>query len=154
MADDLVVADRYYGGWFTIALWQQRGVDVVTRLHQPRAADFRRGQRLGADDHLVEWPKPPRPEWLNQETYDRLPDTLTMREMKFARCWKSPPSHRTARHQTPPKTPQLADKTPPHRASRTLVRLLTVTPATTNGSAIHICPFSLPSIRFKWKSDW
>ena len=81
---DVVVADRYSGGWFMIALLQALGVDVVTRLHQHREADFRRGGRLGADDHLVEWPKPQRPEWLDQETYDRLPDTLNVREMKFS----------------------------------------------------------------------
>ena len=84
LAGDLVVSDRYYSGWFTIALSQERGVDVVTRLHQQRTADFRRGRRLGADDHLVEWPKPQRPEWLDQETYDRLPDTLCVREMQYA----------------------------------------------------------------------
>ena len=81
---DVAVSDRYHGGWFMIALLQERGVEVVTRLHQHRTADFRRGRRLGADDHLVEWPKPQRPEWLDQATYDRLPDTLTVREMKFA----------------------------------------------------------------------
>lgn len=81
---DVAVSDRYHGGWFMIALLQERGVEVVTRLHQHRTADFRRGRRLGADDHLVEWSKPQRPEWLDQATYDRLPDTLTVREMKFA----------------------------------------------------------------------
>lgn len=81
---DVVVADRYYAGWFTIALLQELGVEVVTRLHQHRTADFRRGRRLGADDHLVDWPKPQRPDWLDQETYDCLPNTLTVREMKFA----------------------------------------------------------------------
>lgn len=84
LAGDLIIADRYYGGWFTIALLQERGVEVVTRLHQHREADFRRGKRLGADDHLVEWPKPQCPDWLDQETYDRLPATLAVREMKFA----------------------------------------------------------------------
>ncbi len=68
----------------SVALLQELGVEVVTRLHQHRTADFRRGRRLGADDHLVAWPKPQRPDWLDQETYDRLPDTLTVREMKFA----------------------------------------------------------------------
>jgi putative transposase len=82
--DDVIVADRYYAGWFTIALLQELGVEVVTRLHQHREADFRRGRCLGADDHLVCWPKPQRPEWLDQETYDRLPATLAVREMKFA----------------------------------------------------------------------
>lgn len=81
---DVVVADRYYGGWFMIALLQELDIEVVTRLHQHREADFRRGRRLGADDHLVDWPKPQRPEWLDQDTYDRLPATLNVREMKFA----------------------------------------------------------------------
>lgn len=82
--NDLIVADRYDGGWFTIALLQELGVEVVTRLHQHREVDFRRGRRLGADDHLVEWPKPQRPDWLDQDTYDRLPATLSVRERKFA----------------------------------------------------------------------
>ena len=60
---DVVVEDRYFGGWFMIALLPELSVEVVTRLHQHRTADFRRGRRLGADDHLVEWPKPQRPEW-------------------------------------------------------------------------------------------
>ncbi|MEQ1694119.1 MAG: IS4 family transposase, partial [Gemmatimonas sp.] len=81
---DVIVADRYYAGWFTITLLQELGVEVVTRLHQHRTADFRLGRRLGADDHLVCWPKPQRPEWLDQKTYDRLPNTLRVREMKFA----------------------------------------------------------------------
>jgi hypothetical protein len=81
---DVVVEDRYFGGWFMIALLPELSVEVVTRLHQHRTADFRRGRRLGADDHLVDWPKPQRPEWLDQDTYDRLPATLNVREMKFA----------------------------------------------------------------------
>lgn len=81
---DVVVEDRYFGGWFMIALLPELNVEVVTRLHQHRTADFRRGRRLGADDHLVDWPKPQRPEWLDQDTYDRLPATLNVREMKFA----------------------------------------------------------------------
>jgi hypothetical protein len=58
-------------------MWSRDCINIAKR-------DFRRGRRLGADDHLVEWPKPQRPEWLDQETYDRLPDTLSVREMKFA----------------------------------------------------------------------
>lgn len=81
---DVIVADRFYGGWFMLALLQELGVEVVTRLHQHREADFRCGQRLGADDHLVQWPKPQRPDWLDQETYDRLPTRLIVREMKYA----------------------------------------------------------------------
>src|SRR5262249_21223675 len=37
--DDVLLADRYFGGWFDIALWQRRHVDVVVRLHHLRRCD-------------------------------------------------------------------------------------------------------------------
>lgn len=80
---DVVLADRYYCTYFDIALLLERRVDIVMRLHQQRHVDFRRGQRLGPRDHIVTWIKPKnRPDWLDQEIYDRLPATLTMRELK------------------------------------------------------------------------
>jgi hypothetical protein len=79
---DIVLGDRYYCSYFMIALLQEMGVDVVTRLHQARAADFRRGQKLGQGDHLVTWLRPQRPEWMDEETYARMPATLTLREVK------------------------------------------------------------------------
>lgn len=78
---DVVLGDRYYCGWFMLALLQQRGVDFVVRLHQHRKADFRRGRRLGSHDHIVAWKKPQRPEWLDQATYDSLPPELEIREV-------------------------------------------------------------------------
>jgi hypothetical protein len=80
---DILLADRYYCSYFEIALLLERGVDIVMRLHHRRHADFRRGQRLGPRDHIVTWIKPKnRPDWLDQETYDRLPATLRLRELK------------------------------------------------------------------------
>ena len=79
---DLVLADRYYGGWFLLALLHELGVEFVTRLHQLRTADFHCGKRLGKGDHVVTWAKPPKPEWLDQETYDRLPEQLEVRELE------------------------------------------------------------------------
>jgi putative transposase len=79
---DIVLADRYYGGWFMLALLQALGVDFVSRLHQLRTADFGRGRRLGKGDHVVSWPKPERPAWMDQETYDRLPEQLEVREVQ------------------------------------------------------------------------
>ncbi len=78
----VVVADRYFGGWFDRALWRERGVDVVTRIHQTRATDFRRGRRLGREDHVVMWAKRQRPDWMDRETYLRLPDELAIREVR------------------------------------------------------------------------
>lgn len=82
-AGDVVVADRYYCSYFMIALLRQLGVDVVFRLHQGRHYDFRSGQRLGDDDHLVEWQRPQRPKWMDEATYATMPETLTVRELRF-----------------------------------------------------------------------
>jgi hypothetical protein len=79
---DVVLADRYFSGWFDIALLQQRGVDIVVRKHQLRATDFRTGRRLGPNDHLVCWSKPQRPDWMSAEQYAALPDELTLREVR------------------------------------------------------------------------
>jgi putative transposase len=79
---DVVVADRYYCSYFLVALLLGRGVDVVFRLHQRRDVDFRRGRRLGRNDHIVVWPRPGRPGWMDEETYACMPRTLTVREMR------------------------------------------------------------------------
>jgi len=79
---DVILADRYFSGWCDIALPGQRGIDVVIRKHQLRRTDFRQGQRLGPDDRLVSWSKPPRPQWMPRAQYAALPDELTLREVR------------------------------------------------------------------------
>jgi hypothetical protein len=64
-----------------MVMLKQRGVDSVTRLSK-RRADFRRGKRLGKDDHIVQWPKPTKPRSMDRETYDALPEFLTVRETR------------------------------------------------------------------------
>jgi hypothetical protein len=80
---DIVLADRYFSGWSDIALLQQRGIDAVVRKHQQRRTDFRTGERLGKDDHLIFWPRPQRPKWMSAEQYATLPDELTLREIRI-----------------------------------------------------------------------
>lgn len=79
---DVLLADRYYCGWFLIALLQQRGVDIVVRLHQLREADFQQGERLGPGDHVAHWPRPAKPDWMDEETYARMPVSLRVREVQ------------------------------------------------------------------------
>src|SRR5262249_46640748 len=64
-AGDVLLADRYYCTYWLVAMAQARGIDVVFRMHHLRDYDFRRGQRLGEDDHVVSWQKPQRPEWMD-----------------------------------------------------------------------------------------
>jgi len=78
-----VVADRYYCSYFMIALLQKRGVDVAFRLHHKRHYDFRRGRRLGKNDHIVSWERPQRPDWMDKETYATMPETISVREVRF-----------------------------------------------------------------------
>jgi hypothetical protein len=80
--NDLLLADRYYGSYWELALTQQRGADLVSRLHQRRRADFRRGRRLGKDDQVVVWSKPARPDWMDEATYAAVPATLAVPEVR------------------------------------------------------------------------
>lgn len=81
---DVVIADRYFAGYFGIARLWQRGVDVLIRQHQRRATDFRRGRRLGKRDHVVTWARPQRPSWMDQATYATMPEFIVMREVRVA----------------------------------------------------------------------
>jgi len=80
---DVILADRYFSGWCDLALPLQRGIDVVIRKHQLRRTDFREGERLGKDDHLVSWSKPQRPKWMSIAQYGVLPDELRLREVRI-----------------------------------------------------------------------
>jgi len=80
-AGDVLLADTYFCSFFMIALLQSQRVDALFRQHQRRITDFRKGRRLGSKDHLVRWAKPERPPWMDQATYDQIPDELVIREL-------------------------------------------------------------------------
>jgi hypothetical protein len=80
---DIVLADRYLCAYCMFALFLVQNVDLTARLHQARKADFRRGRRLGKDDHLVEWSKPACcPPWMSKAVFALLPAVLTLREVR------------------------------------------------------------------------
>lgn len=80
---DILLADRLMCAWTEMVRLQQRGVDCVCRLTSHRAADFRRGKRLGPGDHLVRWTKPTKPRSIDRQTYDALPEFLMVRECRI-----------------------------------------------------------------------
>jgi hypothetical protein len=81
---DILLADRLTANWTTIVLLQQRGVELVSRLNKAnRKTDFRRGRRLGADDHIVRWAKPTSIRSLDREAYHALPESITVRETRI-----------------------------------------------------------------------
>ena len=82
-AGEVVLGDRYFASYFLLAALIDRGVDGLFRMHQRRKFDFQRGRRLGPEDHVVTWTTPPRPEWMDEETYAQIPDELEIREIRF-----------------------------------------------------------------------
>ena len=79
---DVLLADRLMCAWAEMVMLKQRGVDSVCRLTSHRAADFRRGKRLGPGDHVVKWAKPGKPRSLDRQTYEALPEFLMVRECR------------------------------------------------------------------------
>jgi hypothetical protein len=79
---EILLADRYYCSYFQFCLLKASKVDFVARLHHLRSCDFRRGKRLGAGDHVVEWTRPAKPTWMDQATYERMPGSIQLREVE------------------------------------------------------------------------
>jgi len=84
-AGDILLGDAFYATYFLLCALQERGVDGVFEQQgaRRRSTDFRRGQRLGQRDHLIELHKPKiKPAWMSQAEYDQAPDTLKVRELR------------------------------------------------------------------------
>src|SRR5271156_1790902 len=79
---DVMLADRLMCTWTEMVMLKQRGVDSVCRFTSHRKTDFRRGKRLGHDDHIVKWLKPQKPRTIDREAYNALPDFLMVRECR------------------------------------------------------------------------
>lgn len=79
-AGDIVIGDAYYGSFFLIATLLHRKVDVVFPQHGGRHTDFRSGSRLGKRDHLTDWEKPAKPDWMDAQTYAAFPQRIRVRE--------------------------------------------------------------------------
>jgi hypothetical protein len=83
-AGDILLTDCQGAGWAGIMLLKLRGVDSVSRLnHIRRMADFRKGTRLGKDDHIVQWKRPNFSRTIEWKTWQSLPESLTVREARF-----------------------------------------------------------------------
>ena len=79
----MVIGDRYYCSYWLIAALIGKGVDCVFQRHVLRKSDFRRGVQLGVRDHLIVWEKPKqRPVWMDQKTYEEIPNEIKIREVK------------------------------------------------------------------------
>jgi hypothetical protein len=77
---DVVLADRGFSSFASLATLVARGVDAVMRVHHFRKLDWRAGQRLGRRDRLVRWKKGPLQGGLwSRAQWDQLPEEITVR---------------------------------------------------------------------------
>ncbi len=79
---DVLLADALLATWWIIHGASSRGADVVMPQNGMRITDFTQGRRLGKHDHLVRWPRPPKPKAMSAEEYVRYPEFIEMREVE------------------------------------------------------------------------
>lgn len=80
---DILLADALLATWWIVAEIQRRGGDVVMVQQGRRLTDFTQGRPLGRNDHVVEWPLPPRPKWMSPDDYAHCPAVLRVRELEI-----------------------------------------------------------------------
>jgi hypothetical protein len=81
---DIVLGDRGFGHYSTLAALPLKGVDVVARLHAMRKVDFRKAKRLSKNDGLFQWTKTKTQSPLfTAHQWKRLPAEITVRIIRF-----------------------------------------------------------------------
>jgi hypothetical protein len=98
---DVLLADRGFCSFWHLAMLAARAVDAVFRMHQRQLVDFTPGRacgggggpgqprsrfirRLGHEDQIVEWQRPPvRPTWMTPEQFAAMPAALRVRELRY-----------------------------------------------------------------------
>jgi hypothetical protein len=81
---DIVLGDRAFGEYSTLAQLPQRGVDVVARLHHQRRVDFRKAKRLAKGDGLLIWTKGYLQSDLSTaRQWQKMPAQITVRIIRF-----------------------------------------------------------------------
>ena len=79
-AGDILLADRNFSSYGSLAGLRQQSVDCLFHLNANRKHDLRQGQRLGGKDRLITWTKPQgKPANLTPEQWQQLPATLPVR---------------------------------------------------------------------------
>jgi hypothetical protein len=77
---DVVLADRGFSSFPSLATLLAQGVDAVMRVHHFRKLDWRAGQRLGRRDRLVTWKKNQfQGQLWSREQWAQLPAELAVR---------------------------------------------------------------------------
>lgn len=79
---DIGIGDALYCNYFLTHDLISRKADFIVPGHAQRCYDFNKGTILGKQDHIIEWEKPRRPQWMSKEVYKTYPKTIQIREFK------------------------------------------------------------------------
>lgn len=85
-ANSIVLMDKLFSNYWTIADFLARQVDVVTLHHASRTLDLSNATRLGPNDCVITWFRPGRPKWMDQAIYELIPKTLVLRIIQGQIC--------------------------------------------------------------------
>jgi len=83
ISGDIFLGDAYFASYFLIAQLKMLGIDAVFHSDGRRNIDFRTGERLGKGDHIVVYYRPIKPDWMTDEMYKSMPDSIEIRELKI-----------------------------------------------------------------------
>lgn len=82
VAGDVLLGDGYYSSYWLLAQLRAQGADGVFELHHRRLSGLQRWQK----EAQVVWAKPKqRPAWMDEDTYQRMPASLTVRVIRSGR---------------------------------------------------------------------
>jgi hypothetical protein len=77
---DVVIADCYLCTYFIVAACLQRDAEIVMKNHHKQSDDplgcFRYRGNL---ERITTWLRPARPEWMSEQEYELLPETIVVR---------------------------------------------------------------------------
>jgi len=79
---DVLVADRLYPTFWTVAQAMASGVDVIMRMQAGRTPVWFGGRGHRLDNRRTWWQKPQRPDWMTPAAYDLLPQWLQLRAVR------------------------------------------------------------------------
>jgi hypothetical protein len=82
---DILLGDRTYGEYVTVAWLPKQGVDAVARMHGARKVDFRKStKRFARNDGLFEWRKARQPSGiLSPAQWRAIPQQVVVRIIRF-----------------------------------------------------------------------
>ena len=80
--NEIIIYDRAAGHFVGAAQVRAQGADLISRVAK-RKIDWRKGQRLGKGDLLVEWTKTlNKPKYLAEQEWAQLPEKITVRVIR------------------------------------------------------------------------